>query len=133
MYISKLESNYCLVAVLRRYIQAADIDLSSQLPLFRPLTKKKLGYSLRNGKLSYTHCREIFKEALKDVGYDLKDYGLHTLRSGLITSVVSNDLSHNFSERLLRLHGRWKSDEAKDKYVLEPECSRLRVTKYLGI
>ena len=134
VYISKLESNYCPVAILRRYIQAADIDLSSQLPLFRPLTKKKLGYSLRNGKLSYTLCREIFKEALKDVGYDPKDYGLHSLRSGGVTSVVSNDLSHiNVSERLLKLHGHWKSDEAKDMYVLEPECSRLRVTKYLGI
>jgi len=43
VYISKLESNYCPVAVLRWYIQVADIDLSSQLPLFRPLTKKKLG------------------------------------------------------------------------------------------
>ena len=133
VYISKLESNYCPVAILRRYIQAADMDVSSQLPLFRPLTKKKLGYSLRNGKLSYTRCREIFKEALKDVGYDPKDYGLHSLRSGGVTSVVSNDLSHNVSERLLKLHGRWKSDEAKDMYVLEPESSRLRVTKYLGI
>jgi len=36
--ISKLESNYCHVAVLRRYIQVADIELSSQLALFRPLT-----------------------------------------------------------------------------------------------
>ena len=133
VYISKLESNYCPVAVLRRYIQAAGIDLSSQLPLFRPLTKKKLGYTLRNGKLSYTRCREIFKDALKDLGYDPKDYGLHSLRSGGATSVVSNDLSHNVSERLLKFHGRWKSDEAKDMYVLEPECSRLRVTKYLGI
>ena len=42
--ISKLESTYCLVAVLRRYVQAAGIDLSSHLPLFRPLTKKKLRY-----------------------------------------------------------------------------------------
>ena len=110
--------NYCPVAILRRYIQAADMDVSSgQLPLFRPLTKKKLGYSLRNGKLSYTCCREIFKEALKDVGYDPKDYGLHSLRSGGVTSVVSNDLSHNVSERLLKLHGRWKSDEAMDMYV----------------
>ena len=40
MYISKLDSNYCPVTVLRRYIQTANIDLSSQLPLFRPLTKK---------------------------------------------------------------------------------------------
>lgn len=87
VYISKFESNYCPVAVLRRYIQAADIDLSNQLPLFRPLTKKKLGYTLRNGKLSYTRYKEIFKDASKDVGYDPKDYGLHSLRSGGITSV----------------------------------------------
>ena len=73
MYISQLDSNYCPVTVLRWYIHSADIDLSSQLPLFRPLTKRKLGYSLRNDKLSYTRCREIFK----DVGYDPKQYGLH--------------------------------------------------------
>ena len=94
VYISKLDSNYCPVTVLRRYIQAADIDLSSQLPLFRPLTKRKLGYALRNDKLSYTRCREISK----DVGYDPKQYGLHSLRSGGVTSVVSNDRSHNVSE-----------------------------------
>ena len=93
VYFSKLDSNYCPVTALRRYIQAADIDLSSRLPLFRPLTKRKLGYALRNGKLSYTRCREIFKDALKDVGYDPKDYGLHSLRSGGVTSVVSNDRS----------------------------------------
>ena len=121
------------MTVLRRYIQAAVIDLSSQLPLFRPLTKRKLECALRNGKLSYTRCREIFKDALKDMGYDPKDYGLHSLRSGGVTSVVSNDRSHNVSERLLKLHGRGKSDEANDKYILEPQCSRLRVTKYLGI
>ena len=95
VYISKLDSNYCPVTVLRWYIHAADIDLSSQLPLFRPLTKRKLGYSLRNDKLSYTRCREIFK----DVGYDPKQYGLHSLRSGGVTSVVSNDRSRNVSER----------------------------------
>ena len=48
-------------------------------------------------------------------------------------SVVSNDISKTVSEKLLKLHGRWKTDEAKDMYVLEPECSRLRVTKCLGI
>ena len=89
MYISKLDSNYCPVTVLLRHIQAADIDLSSQLALFRPVTKRKLRYALRNGKLSYTRCREIFK----DVGYDPKQYGLHSLRSGGVTSVVSNDRS----------------------------------------
>ena len=67
------------------------------------------------------------------MGYDPKDYSLHSLRSGGLTSVVSNDRSHNVSQRLLKLHGRWISDEAKDMYVLQRQCSRLRVTQYLGI
>ena len=50
------------------------------------------------------------------------------VRSGGVTSVVSNDLSHNDSERLLKLRGRWKSDKAKDMYILEPQGSRLRLT-----
>ena len=133
VYIAKLENNYCPVSILQRYIETANLDLSSNLPLFRPLSKSKSGYTLRNGKLSYTRCREIFKAALKELGYDPKHYGLHSLRSGGITSVVSNDISKTVSERLLKLHGCWKTDEAKDMYVLEPECSRLRVTKCLGI
>ena len=70
VYIAKLEGKYCPVAILRRYIEAANLDLSSHLPLFRPLTKTRSGYSLRNAKLSYTRCREIFKTTLKDLGYD---------------------------------------------------------------
>lgn len=133
VYIAKLESNYCPVSILRRYIEAAKLNLSSQLPLFRALTKKKSGYTLRDGKLSYSRCREIFKAALKDLGFDPKIYGLHSLRAGGATSVVRKDVSRVVSERLLKLHGRWKTDEAKDMYVLEPECNRLAVTKYLGL
>ena len=61
VYFAKLEGKYCPVAILRRYIEAANLDLSSHLPLSRPLTKTKSGYSLRNAKLSYTRCREVFK------------------------------------------------------------------------
>ena len=61
VYNAKLENKYCPVAILRRYIEAANLDLSSDLPLFMPLTKTKSGYSLRNGKLSYTHCRAILR------------------------------------------------------------------------
>ena len=134
VYIATLENTYCPAAILRRYIEAANLDLSSHLPLFRPLTKNKSGcYSLRNGKLSYTRCREIFKTSLKDLGYDREEYGLHSLRSGGATAVISNNASKAVSERLLKLHERWKTDEAKDIHVLETECNRLSVTKYLGI
>ena len=63
---------------------------------------------------------------MKDLGYDPKDYGLHSLRSGGATAVITNNASKAVSERLLKLHGRWKTDEAKDMYVLESEFNRLR-------
>ena len=53
VYIAKLEGKYYPVAILRRYIEAANLNLSSHLPLFRPLTRNRSGYSLRNAKLSY--------------------------------------------------------------------------------
>ena len=52
VYIAKLENKYCPVAILRRYIEASNLDLSSRLPLLRSLTKNKSGYTLRNDKLS---------------------------------------------------------------------------------
>ena len=133
VYIVKLENKYCPVAILRRYIEAATLDLSSHLPLFRLLTRNKSGYSLRNGKLSYTRCRDTFKTTLKDLGFDPKEYGRDSLRSGGATAVISNNASKAVSERLLKLYRRWKTNEAKDSYVLETECNRLSVTKYLGI
>ena len=103
------------------------------MPFFRPLTKTKSRYSLNNAKISYTRCREIFKTTLKDLGYDPNDYGLHSLRCGGATAVITNNDSKAVSERLLKLHRRWKTDEAKDMYVLESESNRLSLTKYLGI
>lgn len=69
---------------------------------------------LQNGKLSYTGCREIFKERLKHLDYDPSVYaGLHSLRLEGITSVINNETETVTSERLLKLHGSWKTDIAK--------------------
>ena len=133
VYIKRLYNKYCPVALLERYILMADIDLNSSLPLFRPvrLYKSSNTYKLYGTKLSYTRCREIFKSCLRDLGLDDKLYGLHSLRSGEATSVVNN--SPNLSERLLKLHGRWKSDCAKDMYILEDTSKRLEITTSLGL
>ena len=55
-----------------------------------------------------------------------KKFGLHSLRSGGATAAVINN--RNLSERLLKLHGRWKSDIAKDMYILEETQNRLAVS-----
>jgi hypothetical protein len=60
-------------------------------------------------------------------------YGLHSLRSGGIMSAVNNKSGTAISERLLKLHGRWKTDIAKDMYVKESEHDRLSVSRSLGL
>ena len=53
-------------------------------------------------KLSYTGCREVFKHTKKELAYDEKKYGFHSLRAGRATEAVSHS---KISESLLR-HGR---------------------------
>ena len=133
VYIKRLTSVYCPVALLQRYISMGNIELSSSVALFRPvrLFKSTNSYKLYGVKLSYTRCREIFKEYFKEIGVDHKLYCLYSLRSGGATSAVS--YNPNLSERVLKLHGRWKSDTAKDLYILEDVSKRLQVTSQLGL
>ena len=67
----------------------------------------------------------MFKTALRQLGHVHREIGLHTLRSGDITSVVNHCESDQFSERMLKIRGGWKPDIAKDMYVLESESNRF--------
>ncbi|CAH3163463.1 unnamed protein product [Pocillopora meandrina] len=63
----RLGNSYCPVALLERYIWIRDINLSSSVTPFRPVRqfKSTSEYKLYGEKLSYTRCREIFKDCLK--------------------------------------------------------------------
>ena len=102
--------------------------------MFRPLVfhRSNSRYSLRDAIISYTSCREILRNSLKLLGFNPDDYGLHSLRSGRITSVIRNSCN-SVSERLLKIHDRWKTDAAKDMCVKESLDNRLQVTKFLGL
>jgi hypothetical protein len=54
---------------------------------------------------------------------------MHRFRSGGATAAAQNDTP----DRLSRIHGRWKSDKAKDGYVLENLQRPLSVSQNLGI
>ena len=134
IYIKRLGSKYCAVSLLQRYISMAKMDSSdNDLPLFRRLRyyKSTNSHKLCREKLSYSRCREILQDCLKTLGYNHKDYGLHSLRSGRATAAVQNN--HHLSERSLQLHGRWKSDSAKDMYILEDVSQHLEITNNLGL
>ena len=78
VFISASRSKYCPVGVLQRYLDLSGIDLCSSLPLFRPLVFhcSSSSYTLRSGKISYTTCRDIFRDTLSQLGYNPNDYGL---------------------------------------------------------
>ena len=52
-------------------------------------------------------------------------------RSGGITLVVHHS-GNSIPDRLLKLHGCWKTDAAKDMHVHKDVYTRLEITKYLG-
>ena len=119
VYISQIKDKYCPVQILERYMMSANMDCQSKLPLFRPVKffKSTNTFELCRRKLSYSRCREIFKSCLSDLGYDSSQFGLHSLRSGGATAAVRNN--KNLSERDLKFHVRWKSNNAKDMYILD--------------
>ena len=39
----------------------------------------------------------------------------------------------NLSERMLKLHGRWKSSIAKDMYIQEDIDKQLEITNNMGL
>ena len=79
--------------------------------VFKAIRFSKSKYSLcrLNMVLSYTRLREHLLEALENVGIDSSSFGLHSLRIGKATAAAEN----NVSERLIKIHGGWKTDYAE--------------------
>ena len=85
--------------------------------LFRPIFRSKDVCKLiyKNKKLSYTAARSNIVSLLKTVVGEHVNIGIHSLRAGGAT-VAANS---NVDERCLKRHGRWKSDTAKDGYIVD--------------
>ena len=122
----------CPVVMLLRYMALADIvPGSSDEFLFKPLVFKKLfnNHTLRSGKLSYSTCRDLFRDALASLGLDPSLCGLHSLRAGGASAAAAVGIS----DQLFKKHSRWLSDTAKDGYVTESLNNQLSISFNLGI
>ena len=98
----------CPFNLLRRYVSAANLDLSSSLPFFRSLYFHKATsiYSLRSAGVSYSRMREIVLQAFVELGYQNNLLRLHSLRAGGASAAANAGVS----DRLFKRHGRWKTD-----------------------
>ena len=122
----------CPVNMLSKFLSSAGIvDFSSNEFVFRQISfcKSLKSYKLRSSKLSYSRCREIFKDTLEAIGVDSKFFGLHSLRAGGATAAAEIGVP----DRLFKRHGRWVSDSSKNRYVKESLSNKMLVSLNLGI
>ena len=128
--VARTGSPTCPVAMLERYFALAGLSHASQLRLFRGIVHTKGGDRLRaSGSLSYTRMRELLLGKLSQLGFDAKQFGLHSLRAGGATAAANAGVA----DRLFKRHGRWRSESAKDGYVKDSFASLMSVTKSLDL
>jgi integrase len=121
----------CPVSLLRRYISIADLSVKSEDFLFKPAfrSKKVASLILKNKKLSYTRAREVIVKKLKSVAPNAK-LGTHSLRASGATMAANTP---GMSDRCLKRHGRWKTDIAKDGYIVDSLEKKLKITQALKL
>ena len=120
------------VAHLYKYLRLANIPDNSQMFIFRQITKRKNGDQyLRNTNkaITYSTMRTAIKSVLNDIGLPAKEYSTHSLRAGGATAAAKNGVP----DRLFKVHGRWKSEDSKNRYVEESIHNKLKVTLNLGL
>ena len=91
--------------MLERYFAMASLSQQSKLCLFRGIVVSKSEERPRSQRsLSYTRLRELFLCKLSELGFDAKQFGLHSLRSGSAAAAAQAGVP----DRLFMRHGRWR-------------------------
>ena len=100
--VARTGSPTCPVSMLEQYFNMGSLSQQSKLRLFRGIVVSKNGERLRlQGSLSYTRLRELFLHKLSELGFDAKQFGLHSLRAGGATAAAQAGVP----DRLFKRHG----------------------------
>ncbi|KAL9960191.1 hypothetical protein ACROYT_G033610 [Oculina patagonica] len=126
-----MHADFVLEAIQELLLSGSVVPLFSQNFIFRSLRyDKNLKCNVLSSKpLTASRAGEILKEKLLAIGLDPSKFTNHSFRSGGATSAANL----NVPDRLFKVHGRWKSDSAKDGYVRDKVDSRLYVPLHIGI
>ena len=135
VFISKIGGITCSHVLVCRFFASAGIGTNSSVRVFRAVRffKKHDIYQLCPNRLSYTRARKLSIETLSAIGIDSKGFSTHSLRAGGATFIAKNLPRSDGSDRLLMLHGRWSSEQAKNMYVKESLESRLQLTRFFSL
>ena len=120
----------CPCAMLLRYVALAKRYLDSVEFVFQNLSfSSSKGYSLRSGaSLSYTRARVVLAK-FRAIGVDTSGIGLHSLRIGGASAALNSGVP----DHVIKNHGRWKSDSAKELYCRGNLRRQLLATSSIGL
>ena len=63
------------------------------------------------------------------LGFNAATFGMHRFQVGKVTIATNAGVP----DRLLKWHGRWQSESAKDSYVKDTDKSHLSVSESLDL
>ena len=126
VYVARSFGQTCPVSLLERFLMKANVV---EGPLFRCVKATNGGFWLSLRPLSYGRARERVLAMLSSIGLDRGEYGLHSLRSGGASAAANRGVS----DRLIKYHGGWRSDTARDAYIKDSLESRLSVSRLIGL
>ena len=119
--------------MLLKYLDSAKIKPNDSCFIFRNVIHFKCTnthmLSPKDKPLSYSRARELLLQQLAKVVPNPSVFGLHSLRAGGATQAANSGLN----DRLFKRHGRWRSENAKDRYIKDSINRRLQVTLNLGV
>ena len=98
----------------------------------RPLDKNQSSKFCQSGvkQIRFQNLKEkrkwffLSQGHFKAIGLDTSKLGLHSFRIGVASAAINNDLP----DRMVKKHGRWKTDKAKDLYCRENINHQLMVS-----
>ena len=119
----------CPVAVTERLIKLLP-QSSSAFPLVRRIVKaRSKEYFHSSLGVSVSTLREDFKKHIKPFVSDISKYGTHSMKSG----AASNPACRKIAGDLLDIHGGWRCESTKHRYIKHGLGERLAVSKELSI
>ena len=127
--IARVSGPYCPVALTEHLLSLGRYTSVGPGGLIRNVTVTPSCQYLRRDQPSYSCVLSWFKEGVERLGLDPTRYGTHSGRRGGATRAANVDVP----DRLLKQHGGWRSERAKDCYVVSKLQARLSVTANLGL
>jgi hypothetical protein len=119
----------CPVALVERLLDEGRYVFLGSGALIRTTVITPSRQYIKRKQPSYSTVLRWFKEGALALGLDPKQYGTHSGRRGGASGAAANDVP----DRLFKAHGGWRSERAKDGYVVSRLQEKLSVTQCLDV